>query len=678
MPGETVERRTAHRLHPLAAAREIDDPRQDVLAVPAHDVTHAHDTSDFSAVAGGRSSAVSSFTASAGRSLSSGRKLKSAIDHTSSGSDATTLALRGSPSMTDSSPKYAPGPSVACVRPLADHLGVPGLDHEEAAAGRALLDDRPRPPGSASASRPPRSASGRPPTGRRRAARRRADPRRTVPPSFLPGWLSAEATDRIRRTIAAVTARLRAVPAVTAELLAAACARHLPGVTGVDAPTRLSGGASRETWSFDATRADGTVDRARAAARPGATIGSTDRSTEYELVRAAGRAGVAVPAVRFLLDADDDLGAGFVMDRIDGETIPRKLLRDEPYAAAREVMVAQCARAAAAIHAVPLGDLPRLAVQDAGHARRPVPRRHRHAGRTAPGVRARAALARRARRRLPDADAARWCTATSATGTSSSGPRASASVLDWELAHLGDPIEDLGWFCVKSWRFGNVDRRAGGFGTAEELLAVYADATGGTRRSRAPALLGGVRHPEVGRDLRDADVLATSTASSARSSSPRSAAGSPSRSGTCSSSSIPAPATEHARPDGPTAATATDVGDRARPADDHRARRLGARVPGTRRHGRPGPRRRSTRGSPARARDGRARARPRPAQAPAEHDRLAALARRRRHDPRAHRRARPAASAPARSPSTTGHARRDPRRRCGRSWRSTAPDYVHD
>ena len=39
------------------------------------------------------------------------------------------------------------------------------------------------------------------------------------------------------------------------------------------------------------------------------------------------------------------------------------------------------------------------------------------------------------------------------------------AILDWEGAHLGDPIEDLGWLCVKSWRFGAVDRPAGGFGS---------------------------------------------------------------------------------------------------------------------------------------------------------------------------------------------------------------------
>jgi aminoglycoside phosphotransferase (APT) family kinase protein len=46
-------------------------------------------------------------------------------------------------------------------------------------------------------------------------------------------------------------------------------------------------------------------------------------------------------------------------------------------------------------------------------------------------------------------------------------------VLDWELAHTGDPMEDLGWVCVNSWRFGGIDRPVGGFGSREELFAGY-------------------------------------------------------------------------------------------------------------------------------------------------------------------------------------------------------------
>src|SRR5205814_481512 len=46
------------------------------------------------------------------------------------------------------------------------------------------------------------------------------------------------------------------------------------------------------------------------------------------------------------------------------------------------------------------------------------------------------------------------------------------AVLDWELTHLGDPMEDLGWLCVKAWRFG-VDKPVGGFGDYADLFAAY-------------------------------------------------------------------------------------------------------------------------------------------------------------------------------------------------------------
>ncbi len=52
------------------------------------------------------------------------------------------------------------------------------------------------------------------------------------------------------------------------------------------------------------------------------------------------------------------------------------------------------------------------------------------------------------------------------------------AVLDWELAHIGDPVRDLGWLCVNSWRFGRRELNVGGFGHVEDLLAGYHDACG--------------------------------------------------------------------------------------------------------------------------------------------------------------------------------------------------------
>ncbi len=64
------------------------------------------------------------------------------------------------------------------------------------------------------------------------------------------------------------------------------------------------------------------------------------------------------------------------------------------------------------------------------------------------------------------------------------GPEGIRAVLDWELAHLGDCIEDLGWLCVKSWRFGVPDNLVGGFGAVDDLLAAY-ERAGGRRVDEA-------------------------------------------------------------------------------------------------------------------------------------------------------------------------------------------------
>jgi aminoglycoside phosphotransferase (APT) family kinase protein len=47
------------------------------------------------------------------------------------------------------------------------------------------------------------------------------------------------------------------------------------------------------------------------------------------------------------------------------------------------------------------------------------------------------------------------------------------SIIDWELAHIGNPLQDLGWVCGNSWRFGKSDKVVGGFGELEDLLEGY-------------------------------------------------------------------------------------------------------------------------------------------------------------------------------------------------------------
>lgn len=267
------------------------------------------------------------------------------------------------------------------------------------------------------------------------------------------------------------------------ERLAAVSARRLDGPVTIEGLRRLSGGASRETWAFDAVLPDGTARHALVLRRdPGSSIGGTDRATEYSLLRAAADAGVPVPSVRFLLGPDDDLGDGFVMDRIEGETIPRKILRDPEYAAARGHLAAECGAIAAQIHAVNPRTVAGLAIQGAPEQIEQYRAILDGFGEPHPAFEL---GLRWLEERMPAAAAAaavepRLVHGDFRNGNFIVGPEGIRAVLDWELAHLGDPVEDLGWLCVKSWRFGEVERRVGGFGSAEELVEAY-ERAGGTR-----------------------------------------------------------------------------------------------------------------------------------------------------------------------------------------------------
>ncbi len=256
---------------------------------------------------------------------------------------------------------------------------------------------------------------------------------------------------------------------LTDDELAAALGRQLGGtVRGV---RRLAGGASRVTSAFDLQTGDDAGTRSlilqmdRGASQRGRV------RMEGALLRAAGDAGVPVPAV-VAVGEGDELGTSWlVVERLEGETIPRKILRDEEWAAARAALTGQAGTALAAIHTIdpasieslppadPLGDpLPLL---DALGEVRPA---------LELGVRWLAAHRPSDRRRVTVHGDYRL-------GNFLVGPEGLRGVLDWELAHAGDPAEDIGWLCAPAWRFGG-SGAVGGFGGLPELLAAYRAAGG--------------------------------------------------------------------------------------------------------------------------------------------------------------------------------------------------------
>ena len=251
----------------------------------------------------------------------------------------------------------------------------------------------------------------------------------------------------------------------------AAAVRDSLGPVTIEAVTRLSGGASRETWAFDAVSADGTrtglVLRRDPPGRPSEPGAMSREARAIALARAA---GLAVPEVLTWTDGTDLWGsAGLVMRRVEGETIARRILRDEAFRQSRTVLVAQVGEFAAGLHAIePPADFPS----------------------TDPVADLRATLATfgefspvfelaitRLEADQPPPRPSVTVHGDLRLGNLIIGPDSLKAVIDWELVHAGHPAEDLGWLCVKAWRFG-ASLPAAGLGTREELLAAYRAAGG--------------------------------------------------------------------------------------------------------------------------------------------------------------------------------------------------------
>jgi aminoglycoside phosphotransferase (APT) family kinase protein len=227
---------------------------------------------------------------------------------------------------------------------------------------------------------------------------------------------------------------------------------------------------------FDLVAPDGTRHGLVLRRDPGAHTGWSERATEYALLEAAATAGVPVPRVRALLPADGPLGNGFVMDRVEGETIPRRILRDDEYASARPLLAAQCGAIAARIHATDVSMLPALAMHGAAFQLDQYRTNLDAFGEPHPTFEL--GLRWLATNPPPEPPEPVLVHGDYRNGNLIIGPDGVRAVLDWELAHLGDPVEDLGWLCVKSWRFGVVDKLVGGFGDVDDMLHAYEQAGG--------------------------------------------------------------------------------------------------------------------------------------------------------------------------------------------------------
>lgn len=253
----------------------------------------------------------------------------------------------------------------------------------------------------------------------------------------------------------------------------------------IDGLTRLSGGASKETWAFDLVRADCSrrklVLRRQPPGRRFADQGLASVAMEAAIVKLASIAGVPVPDVPFALHDGSLGGDGYAMDRIAGETVGVRVLKLPELADARSTMARHCGEILGRLHAASGYDKLGLQSQGSAEALATLEARYRETGQDRPVFEF---ALRWLSDNLPQENERVLLHGDFRNGNLIVGPDGIRAVLDWELAHVGPRAYDLAWLCVPSWRFQRPDLPVGGFGTRDDLIAGY-EATSGTRVDRA-------------------------------------------------------------------------------------------------------------------------------------------------------------------------------------------------
>ncbi|MFI4976990.1 MAG: phosphotransferase family protein [Caulobacterales bacterium] len=266
-----------------------------------------------------------------------------------------------------------------------------------------------------------------------------------------------------------------------------AVARARLGADGIRDLRRLTAGATQEVWRFELVEGERETPLILRRAPGGTRVSETaiGLETEAQLLEAAAQVGVPVPGVRHVLQPDDGLGHGFLMCFVDGETLGGRIVKSEAFAQTRTFLARQCGEVLARIHTMDPAAFPRL--------RRQTPRelidQYKAVYKASAWPRPVLDLAFRwlGERFPPPPKAMKLVHGDFRNGNLIIGPDGVRAVLDWEIAHVGDPMEDLGWICTNAWRFGQVDKPVGGFGEREDLWAGY-EAAGGEPVQRDHAL----------------------------------------------------------------------------------------------------------------------------------------------------------------------------------------------
>ncbi|BFM15127.1 hypothetical protein R50073_13100 [Maricurvus nonylphenolicus] len=266
------------------------------------------------------------------------------------------------------------------------------------------------------------------------------------------------------------------------QALESTLASEIPGFEALVDCRQLTAGASQETYRITYRGADGetrlALRRAQPTSETESSVGGITLESEARLFKLAKQYAIPSPTVMYELQPGDNLGSGFVMNWLEGETMGHRINRRPELDDIRPQLARLCGEILGRIHnidwqAEKLDSF--LEVTDTRQQIQEAWDQYKELNVPIPMI---DYTARWLMENLPQQARTSLVHTDFRNGNLMVNPQGIEAVLDWELAHIGDPIQDLGWLCVNSWRFGNRELEVGGFGQLEDLLAGYQEVTG--------------------------------------------------------------------------------------------------------------------------------------------------------------------------------------------------------
>ena len=232
----------------------------------------------------------------------------------------------------------------------------------------------------------------------------------------------------------------------------------------------LTGGASKEIWKFEVSNAKQST---KMILRRGSGIEgplAIKTADEARIQKEVIKVGAPVPIILAVSKNEEELGDSYIMHFVEGESIARKILRDKEYKKALPILAYQCGEAIAKIHNVDINNFSFL-------PKKPAEDQLEDLYSTYQSFRQPSPVFEYAYLWLKEQDFGNFQESLVhgdfRLGNIIVNADGLQSIIDWELAHIGNPLQDLGWLCGNSWRFGKNNKVVGGFGELEDLLEGY-------------------------------------------------------------------------------------------------------------------------------------------------------------------------------------------------------------